>query len=84
MAVVAGDTVWIVLAHIGAGEIVGGYSTLALAQAAIGSKQGCSYRILPVVVDTEGGSLPQGQGVPSTLAMSIPVRAGIKDGRSHR
>jgi len=84
MAVAAGDTVWVVLAHIGAGEIIGGYTTLALAQAAIGSKQGCSYRILPVVVDTEGGMLPQGQGVPTNLTTAIPARSGIKDGKSHR
>jgi hypothetical protein len=84
MAVAAGDTVWVVIAHIGPGEIIGGYTTLALAQAAVGSKQGCSYRILPVVVDTEGGILPQGPGIPTHLTTAIPVRSGIKDGRPHR
>jgi hypothetical protein len=74
MAVAAGDTVWILLAHIGPGEIVGAYATLALAQAAVGTRQSATYRILPVVVDTEGGSLSPA---------SIPVRRGIRDGRPH-
>ena len=75
MAVAAGDTVWVVEAHIGSGEIVGVYTTLALAQAAIGVRPVCSYKILPVVVDIEGGMLS-----PAT----IPARTGIKDGKSHR
>lgn len=76
MAVAAGDTVWVVEAHIGSGEIVGAYTTLALAQAAIGVRPACSYKILPIVVDTEGGML--------SPTPTIPARSGIKDGRPHR
>lgn len=76
MAVVAGDTVWIVEAHIGSGITMGAYTTLALAQAAIGTRPACSYTILPVVVDTEGSTL--------SPTPTIPVRSGIRDGRPHR
>ena len=89
MAAAAGDIVWIVLAHLGMGEVVGGYTTLALAQAAVGAKPGCGYRIFRIVVDTEGGMVPQagstnvGPTGTATPVSPIPPRAGIKSGTSH-
>lgn len=85
MAVVAGDTIYVVLAHLGSGEIVGVYSTLANAQAVIGVRPGCTYRIITISVDVDTKPLVQ-QGNVSTVSpsgsASIPSRKGIKDGKS--
>ena len=78
--------VYVVLAHIGSGEIVGAYSTLTLAQAAVSANPGCSYRIATCTIDGDVGytlsqrSLAGTSRTASTLS-PLPKHDGIRDGK---
>ena len=78
--------VYVVLAHIGSGEIVGAYSTLTLAQAVVSDKPGCSYRIVKCTIDGDVGYVLSQRSFamtsPTTATLSpLPKHDGIRDGK---
>ena len=76
---------YVVLAHVGNGEIAGAFSTLALAQACIGAKPSVGYKIVLCTIDGDIGFTLSQSGAytatRSTMSPHVPDHKTIKDGR---